>query len=150
MGKASKRNIKVASKAKAPVVTAPAPQATPSEAISERRATSRKVANTAYQDRAAYPFGKLSPADRLYVALFAHHAKRGGGQFSTSVLDLAEAKPPGVSITNNRARAHRLMQAGFLNRKSDDVFEFVAAITKPKADEKRPDVLYAVSTYAKA
>jgi len=150
MPKASKRNIKLSTSTATATAKPATAQATPSHDISERRATARKLSNTAYADHAAYPFGKLSATDRLYVALFAKHAKSGNGEFSTSALDLADAKPAGISITNNRARAHRLTLAGFLSRKSDDVFSFVPAIVKPSASEKRADVLYAITTYKNA
>ena len=155
-----KRNIKlpatakpakaVAAKPGKPVVTTAA-QATPSVNVAERRATSRKLANTAYADHAAYPYGKLSATDSAYLALFAVTAKRNGGAISTSALDLAETKPTGISITNNRARAHRLIQAGFLSRTSDDLFAFVKAVTHPTDNDRKNSLLLpAITAYAKA
>lgn len=75
---------------------------------------------------AKYPFGSLSDADSQYLALFAAFAKASkSGTFTLAAVRDSAARPTGITINNNAARALRLAKAGYLSGLGTDASPFV-------------------------
>lgn len=68
-----------------------------------------------YLARASYPAGTFTAVNAAYLGLFASFAKADkAGIFDVSAVTLSGAKPAGITIVNNRARARLLHLSGHL------------------------------------